>query len=43
MKSKNLKDVRKLQNEKTEDTFQRADEALYNAKEKGRNQVIIKI
>ncbi|MFW0694892.1 diguanylate cyclase [Aliarcobacter butzleri] len=31
------------QNEKTEDTFQRADEALYNAKEKGRNQVIIKI
>ncbi|MCT7647124.1 ABC transporter substrate-binding protein [Aliarcobacter butzleri] len=31
------------QNEKTEDIFQRADEALYNAKEKGRNQVIIKI
>ena len=31
------------ENEKIEDSFKRADESLYEAKNAGRNQVIIKV
>ena len=33
----------KIENEKIEDSFKRADEALYEAKNNGRNQVIIRL